>query len=88
MDGITALFDSSTLLSRPTLDRFVSPSGERVALGLVLRNERVHKPQGGSHWSSSLLFSLVQDLVAVWDSATNELDCRPLIHDAQTLLEC
>ena len=88
MDGITALFDSSILLSRPILHRFSSPSGERVALGLALRNERVHKPQSGSHWSSSLLFSLVQDLVEAWDSTNNELDCRFLNHSAHTLLVC
>jgi len=76
MDGITALFDASTLLSRPSLNRFISPSGERVTLGLALRNERVHKPQNGSHWSSSLLFSLVQDLVRVWDHTSNEFDSQ------------
>ncbi|KAG9314662.1 hypothetical protein JVU11DRAFT_5467 [Chiua virens] len=55
LDGVPALFDAC----RTTQG---TPS-ERVAIGLALRHPKVHKPMSGSHWSLSLLFSLVCELV-------------------------
>ncbi|KAF8334245.1 uncharacterized protein EI90DRAFT_2916098 [Cantharellus anzutake] len=64
MDGIPALFAAAAKLSIPILSKFTHPSGsERVALGLALRDKNVHNETTGSHWTTSLLFSLVQDLV-------------------------
>jgi tRNA nucleotidyltransferase (CCA-adding enzyme) len=64
LDGIPALFDAAALFKGLSLedDRFTTPS-ERVAIGLPLRHGKVHKPASGSHWSSSLFFSLVCELV-------------------------
>ncbi|KAG8220108.1 hypothetical protein J3R82DRAFT_1128 [Butyriboletus roseoflavus] len=64
LDGIPALFDAAALFegASPEDSRFTTPS-ERVAIGLLLRNGRVHRLTSGSHWSSSLLFSLVCELV-------------------------
>ncbi|KIJ68763.1 hypothetical protein HYDPIDRAFT_82132 [Hydnomerulius pinastri MD-312] len=64
LDGIPALYDAAALIKGLSLDedRFKTPS-ERVSIGLLLRHHKVHKPISGSHWSSSLLFSLVCELV-------------------------
>ncbi|KAF8845429.1 hypothetical protein BDN67DRAFT_1065287 [Paxillus ammoniavirescens] len=64
LDGIQALYDAAAIMKGLSLDedRFRTPS-ERVAIGLLLRHTKVHKPMSGSHWSSSLLFSLVCELV-------------------------
>ncbi|KAF9229680.1 hypothetical protein BS17DRAFT_744049 [Gyrodon lividus] len=64
LDGIQALYDAAAITKGLSLneDRFRMPS-ERVAIGLLLRHTKVHKPTSGSHWSSSLLFSLVCELV-------------------------
>ncbi|KAF9243781.1 hypothetical protein BU15DRAFT_86220 [Melanogaster broomeanus] len=64
LDGIQALYDSAAMIKGLSLDedRFKKGS-ERVAIGLLLRHTKVHKPASGSHWASSLLFSLVCELV-------------------------
>ncbi|KAF9259624.1 transfer RNA nucleotidyltransferase [Marasmius fiardii PR-910] len=74
LDGIPALFSACKLLSRPDLDdeRFKDPS-ERVAIGLLLREKTVHHIHTGSHWTSSLLFSLVQDLIQLCDDVEQGL---------------
>lgn len=80
MDGIPALFEASARLSRPALDRFKPSSVEqgattlRSAIGLVLKDKSAHNPNTGSHWSSSLLFSLVQDLVSAWNEVSGEIE--------------
>ncbi|KAH9075700.1 hypothetical protein EDB83DRAFT_2351855 [Lactarius deliciosus] len=63
LDGIPALFIASGLLKSPDVqdDRFKTPS-ERVAIGLLLRQSSVHNALVGAHWTTSLLFSLIQDL--------------------------
>ena len=64
MDAIPALFAAATALSIPSLKKFTHSSGsERVAIGLVLRDKNIHNELTGTHWTTSLLFSLVQDLV-------------------------
>ncbi|KAH7929375.1 hypothetical protein BV22DRAFT_1002853 [Leucogyrophana mollusca] len=65
-DGIPALFAAAELLQNLDLksSNFKSPS-ERVAIGLLLREKVVHNPNSGSHWATSLLFSLVCELVHV-----------------------
>ena len=45
-----------------------------VVIGLLLREKTVHNPNTGSHWTISLLFSLVQELVPLYDIANDELE--------------
>ncbi|KAG1716800.1 hypothetical protein ID866_398 [Astraeus odoratus] len=69
LDAIPALYAAaSELLDGLSLnqDRFKTPS-ERVSIGLLLRNPKIHRPTSGSHWSSSLLFSLVCELTRLGD---------------------
>ncbi|KAG6814460.1 hypothetical protein H0H92_007464 [Tricholoma furcatifolium] len=75
LDGIPALFASSTLLENPVLtsERFPHPS-QRVALGLLLREKNVHNSNTGSHWTISLFFALIQELVPLYHSATDTLN--------------
>ncbi|KAG0697785.1 hypothetical protein DFH29DRAFT_944606 [Suillus ampliporus] len=65
LDGIPALYSAADLLKGISLgqDRLKLPS-ERVAIGLLLRQETVHNINTGSHWASSLVFSLVCELVS------------------------
>ena len=42
--------------------------------GLLLRNKAVHNFNVGAHWSISLLFSLVQDLIPHYDVLCDRLD--------------
>lgn len=65
LDGIPALYSASELLNGASLgqDKLQMPS-ERVAIGLVLRQESVHNINTGSQWASSLVFSLVCELVS------------------------
>ncbi|KAI6153282.1 hypothetical protein BKA82DRAFT_4087879 [Pisolithus tinctorius] len=65
LDAIPALYSAaSELVNGLSLDqdRFKNPL-ERVSLGLLLRNPKLHKSHSGTHWTSSLLFSLVCELV-------------------------
>ncbi|TDL28902.1 hypothetical protein BD410DRAFT_781466 [Rickenella mellea] len=78
LDGIPALFLSAELLSEPNLDKFPEPS-QRVKIGLLLRDKLVHNANTGSHWTSSLLFSLVQDLVRFWDPENDAFEVTPAI---------
>lgn len=45
-----------------------------VCVGLMLREKCVHNPNAGSHWTTSLLFSLLQELVLIYDVAEDKLD--------------
>ncbi|KAK7029656.1 CCA tRNA nucleotidyltransferase, mitochondrial [Paramarasmius palmivorus] len=69
LDGIPALFTACQLLKGPDLsdERFKVPS-ERAAIGTLLREKAVHNVHTGSHWTSSLLFSLTQELVPLCDT--------------------
>ncbi|KAI0090034.1 hypothetical protein BDY19DRAFT_1003804 [Irpex rosettiformis] len=70
LDGIPALFMSADLLQNPQ----IGGEKERVRMGLLLRDKHVHNPYTGSYWASSLLFSLVQELVPLWDGNTKLFD--------------
>ncbi|GJJ12611.1 hypothetical protein Clacol_006854 [Clathrus columnatus] len=39
---------------------------ERVAMGLFFRQQSIHSPILDAHWTSTILFSLVQELVPLW----------------------
>ena len=62
LDGVPALFSSLPLLKTSMSDHKNTPL-DRIKLGLLLRNKLVHNPLTGNHWTTSLLFSLVTDLV-------------------------
>lgn len=42
--------------------------------GLLLREKDIHNPLTGTHWTSSLLFSLVQELLPAYTFAEDALD--------------
>ncbi|GAW08335.1 trna nucleotidyltransferase [Lentinula edodes] len=64
LDGIPALFAASEILKNPDLNQEkFRQSSERVIIGLMLREKAVHNANTGSHWTSSLLFSLLQELI-------------------------
>ncbi|KAI0700413.1 hypothetical protein BC835DRAFT_1404849 [Cytidiella melzeri] len=69
-DGIPALFSSAGLLQNPQ----TGGERERIRIGLLLREKSVHNANTGSFWATSLLFSLVQELVPAWDVIENRLD--------------
>ncbi|CAE6450918.1 unnamed protein product [Rhizoctonia solani] len=70
--SVPRLFAAHKRASRPSLDKFEGPS-QRALIGLLLRDDDVHKPLAGTYWSASLLFSMVQDLVDLIDDQ-NTLD--------------
>ncbi|KAJ7456510.1 hypothetical protein FB451DRAFT_1407208 [Mycena latifolia] len=74
-DGIPLLFSAAQLLGNPDLnqEKFKTPS-ERVALGLLLREKALHHPSSGTRWQLSTLFSLLQELSAHYDPATDQFD--------------
>ncbi|KAK0500640.1 hypothetical protein EDD18DRAFT_1067916 [Armillaria luteobubalina] len=76
-DGVPALFAASDLLKSPRLDdeQFKSRP-ERVAIGMLLRHKSVHNPSTGSHWTSSILFSLVRELGPLYDASLDTIDAE------------
>ncbi|PCH33236.1 hypothetical protein WOLCODRAFT_159930 [Wolfiporia cocos MD-104 SS10] len=75
LDGIPGLFAAWDILSERIAQ--YSPRDDdkdRAAIGMLLREKSVHWQPSGSHWSSSMLFSLVQDLVSLWDTSNGQLD--------------
>jgi len=50
-----------------------------ILAGLLLRDKVIHNPNTGSHWTSSLLFSLVQELVPLYDVDNDTLDGKNAI---------
>lgn len=72
LDGIPALFIASGLLKSPDVQD-KTPS-ERVAIGLLLRQSSVHNALVGAHWTTSLLFSLIQDLVDYYDPSEDNFN--------------
>ncbi|THH17212.1 hypothetical protein EW146_g3555 [Bondarzewia mesenterica] len=75
LDGIPALFAAANILKSPEVgsNKLTTPS-ERVAIGLMLRDPAVHNPLMDSHWTSSLLFALVQELVPLYDIKKDDFD--------------
>ncbi|KAJ8488681.1 hypothetical protein ONZ51_g3411 [Trametes cubensis] len=76
LDGIPALFSAAQLLRKGVTDyqngKLDKP--ERVWIGTLLREKNVHNPVTGSVWSTSLLFSLVQELASIWSDDASVLD--------------
>ncbi|KAI0078482.1 hypothetical protein K474DRAFT_1660286 [Panus rudis PR-1116 ss-1] len=83
LDGIPVLFSATQLLRNPQVASESGSLKERAAIGMLLRDKSVHNPNTGSHWTTSLLFSLIAELVHVYDVAKDELDverCVERIH--------
>ncbi|KAI0825228.1 hypothetical protein BC628DRAFT_1320460 [Trametes gibbosa] len=78
LDGIPALFTAAELLKKGVADFEVSrlDKSERVWIGLLLREKNVHNPATGSFWATSLLFSLIQELTALWGDDANAIDAE------------
>jgi len=83
LDGIPALFSASELVKSPDVggDKFKTPS-ERVAIGLLLRHISVHNVNIDARWTTSLLFSLIQELVERYDPLEDNLN----VADAATVI--
>lgn len=47
-----------------------------MILGKLLRHETIHNPNTGSHWTSTVLFSLVQDLIPFYRIDENKFNGR------------
>ncbi|KAI0005366.1 hypothetical protein BJV74DRAFT_762033 [Russula compacta] len=75
LDGIPHLFFASVLLNSPDIedDKFKTPS-ERIAIGLLLRHNSVHNANLDAHWTTSLLFSLIQELVDCYNVSQDNFD--------------
>ncbi|EGO02775.1 hypothetical protein SERLA73DRAFT_176148 [Serpula lacrymans var. lacrymans S7.3] len=69
LDGIPSLFAAADLLKDP-ISKIGMPS-ERVVIGSLLREKVVHNIHTGSHWASSLLFSLVCEIAPLYDVSDN-----------------
>jgi len=84
LDGVPALFFASELFKSPDIEdeKFKSPS-ERVAMGLLLRQNSVHNAHIGAHWTTSLLFSLIQELVDYYDPSKDHFN----VDDAAKVIE-
>ncbi|KXN81093.1 CCA tRNA nucleotidyltransferase, mitochondrial [Leucoagaricus sp. SymC.cos] len=75
LDGIPHLFAASNIIIPFVAEQDKSRlSSERVSIGLLLRESSVHKPSTGSHWTSSFLFSLVQELIGHYDAENDALN--------------
>ncbi|KAF7986165.1 hypothetical protein HWV62_38552 [Athelia sp. TMB] len=77
LDGVGPLFAAAELLKNSSLENDkLHLLSERVALGLLLREKVVHNPNTGSHWTTSILFSLVQELMAFYDAEKDQMNVR------------
>ncbi|KAI0757417.1 hypothetical protein C8Q80DRAFT_1133528 [Daedaleopsis nitida] len=76
LDGIPALFSGAEIVQKGVSDweggRIDKP--ERAWMGVLMREKNVHNPVSGSHWASSVLFALVQELVALWKDGAGSID--------------
>lgn len=73
LDGIPVLYSATPLITSHIKDHFTQPL-DRARLGLLLRNKLVHNPNTGTHWTMSFLFSLMAELVPVYNVAEDSFD--------------
>ncbi|CDO70920.1 hypothetical protein BN946_scf184829.g28 [Trametes cinnabarina] len=68
LDGIPSLFSAAELLQKgvAAYEAGDMDKPERAWIGVLLREKTVHNPVTGSYWATSLLFSLVRELTALW----------------------
>jgi tRNA nucleotidyltransferase (CCA-adding enzyme) len=72
LDGIPVLFAATRLIKAQVMDN----SLDRVRLGLILRNKLIHNSNTGSHWTSSILFTLVTELIPLYDLENDLMDSK------------
>ena len=75
LDGIPVLF-AATRLIRAQIMNEPQHSLDRVRLGLLLRDKLIHNPNTGSHWTASLLFTLVTELIPLYDLENDLMDSK------------
>ncbi|KAJ3506092.1 hypothetical protein NLJ89_g7066 [Agrocybe chaxingu] len=73
LDGIPVLFAGIGVI-KAGMEAHSKDPFDRTKLGLLLRNKFVHNPQTGSHWSTTLLLSLITDLVPSYNTSQDILD--------------
>ena len=72
LDGIPVLFAATRLIKAQVMDE----SLDRVQLGLLLRNKMIHNSNTGSHWTASVLFTLVTELIPLYDLENDFMDSK------------
>jgi tRNA nucleotidyltransferase (CCA-adding enzyme) len=72
LDGIPVLFAATRLIKAQVMD----VSRDRVQLGLLLRNKLIHNSNTGSHWTASVLFTLVTELIPLYDLENDLMDSK------------
>lgn len=73
LDGIPILYSSIAVL-KDGLRKHEDQGLDRTTLGLLLRHKNVHSLVSGNHWSNSILFSLVTDLVPFYKVEEDTFD--------------
>jgi len=71
LDGIPALFTGIPILKNG-MDKHQHMG--RAQLGFLLRNKSIHNPIIGVHWSTSIFFSLVTELVPCYGIKDDKFD--------------
>ncbi|CAL1696684.1 unnamed protein product [Somion occarium] len=74
LNGIPALFAATQLLRNPTIEEQPGNLKERARIGMLLREKLVHNAHTGSHWTSTLLFTLITELVPLYDVSQDVFD--------------
>lgn len=75
LDGIPVLFAATRLIKAQVMDDS-EHSLDRVRLGLLLRNKLIHNPNTGSHWTASILYTLVTELIPLYDLENDLMDSK------------
>ena len=75
LDGIPVLFAATRLIKAEVMDGS-QHSRDRVRLGLLLRNKLIHNSNTGSHWTASVLFTLVTELIPLYDIENDLMDSK------------
>jgi tRNA nucleotidyltransferase (CCA-adding enzyme) len=82
LNGIPTLF-SAVHLIKASMHEHSSTPLDRVKLGLLLRDKLVHNALTGSHWTTSLLFSMLTELVPYYDVPTDRFNGAFFISESQ-----
>ena len=75
LDGIPVLFGATEVIRARIVDESQHPL-DRIQLGLLLRHKLVHNANTGSHWTASLLFTLVTELIPLYDVEKDLMDSK------------
>ncbi|KAL5535282.1 CCA1 [Sanghuangporus sanghuang] len=72
-DGVPAFFAAAEVLRGVEISNFEGPN-ERSRIGSLLRTKSVHNANTGSHWTSSILFTIIRELTTLWDASKDTFD--------------